>query len=46
MRPGTTLEDLAKLKTPFRPHGRVTAGNSAGINDGATAALLDVGRGG
>jgi acetyl-CoA acyltransferase len=40
MRPGTTLEDLAKLKTPFRPHGRVTAGNAAGINDGATAALL------
>ena len=40
MRPGTTMEDLAKLKTPFRPHGRVTAGNSAGINDGATAALL------
>jgi acetyl-CoA acyltransferase len=40
MRPGTTLEDLGKLKTPFRPHGRVTAGNAAGINDGATAALL------
>jgi acetyl-CoA acyltransferase len=40
MRPGTTTEDLAKLKTPFRPHGRVTAGNAAGINDGATASLL------
>ena len=40
MRPGTTLESLAGLKTPFRPHGRVTAGNAAGINDGATAALL------
>ena len=39
-RPGTTLEGLAALKTPFRPHGRVTAGNSSGINDGATAALL------
>src|SRR6185436_3611845 len=39
-RPQTTLDDLAGLKTPFRPHGRVTAGNSAGINDGATAALL------
>ncbi|HSK26773.1 MAG TPA: thiolase family protein [Jiangellales bacterium] len=39
-RPGTTLEDLATLKTPFRPHGRVTAGNSAGLNDGATACLL------
>ncbi|MFE0687230.1 acetyl-CoA C-acyltransferase [Streptomyces sp. JH002] len=40
MRPGTTLEGLAGLKTPFRPHGRVTAGNSAGLNDGATASLL------
>ncbi|MFJ6216527.1 thiolase family protein [Streptomyces sp. NPDC092296] len=40
MRPGTTLENLAGLKTPFRPHGRITAGNSAGLNDGATAALL------
>ena len=40
MRPGTTLETLAALKTPFRPHGNVTAGNAAGINDGATAALL------
>src|SRR3990170_1557209 len=39
-RPGTTLEDLAALKTPFRPHGRVTAGNAAGLNDGATACLL------
>jgi acetyl-CoA acyltransferase len=40
MRPGTTLDGLAALRTPFRPHGRVTAGNSAGLNDGATAALL------
>ncbi|ANS27776.1 3-ketoacyl-CoA thiolase [Rhodococcus opacus] len=39
-RPGTTLEDLGKLKTPFRPAGRITAGNAAGLNDGATAALL------
>ncbi|WP_026341376.1 thiolase family protein [Actinomadura atramentaria] len=39
-RPGTTLEDLAKLKTPFRVHGNVTAGNAAGLNDGATACLL------
>lgn len=39
-RPGTTLADLAALKTPFRPHGRVTAGNSAGLNDGATGCLL------
>ncbi|GAB2915196.1 thiolase family protein [Streptomyces mayteni] len=40
MRPGTTLETLSGLKTPFRPHGRVTAGNSAGLNDGATASVL------
>ncbi len=40
MRPQTTTESLAALKTPFRPHGRVTAGNAAGINDGATACLL------
>jgi len=39
-RPGTTRADLAALQTPFRPHGRVTAGNSAGLNDGATACLL------
>ncbi len=36
----TSLEKLATLKTPFRPHGKVTAGNAAGLNDGATAALL------
>ena len=39
-RPGTTLEDLAGLKTPFRAHGRVTAGNSAGLNDGGTASQV------
>ncbi|MFD1814019.1 thiolase family protein [Rhodococcus gannanensis] len=39
-RPGTTVEDLAQLKTPFRPAGRITAGNAAGLNDGATAAIL------
>jgi len=39
-RPGTTVDDLAGLKTPFRPHGRITAGNAAGLNDGATACLL------
>jgi acetyl-CoA acyltransferase len=39
-RPGTTVADLANLRTPFRPHGRVTAGNAAGLNDGATACLL------
>lgn len=39
-RADTTLAGLAGLKTPFRPHGRVTAGNSSGLTDGATAALL------
>ena len=39
-RPGTTADALAGLRTPFRPHGRVTAGNAAGLNDGATACLL------
>ncbi|CAB4910028.1 unannotated protein [freshwater metagenome] len=39
-RPGTTVEGLAGLKTPFRPHGHVTAGNAAGLNDGATGCLL------
>lgn len=39
-RPATTMEGLSGLKTPFRPAGRVTAGNSSGLNDGATAALL------
>lgn len=40
MRPETTMEGLGGLKTPFRPHGRVTAGNASGLNDGATAAML------
>jgi acetyl-CoA acyltransferase len=39
-RPDTTLEALAGLKTPFRVRGRVTAGNSAGLNDGATASII------
>jgi acetyl-CoA acyltransferase len=39
-RPGTTVEALAGLRTPFRAHGNVTAGNAAGLNDGATACLL------
>jgi len=39
-RPTTTMEGLAGLKTPFRAAGRVTAGNSSGINDGATAAII------
>ena len=40
LRPDTTLEGLADLRTPFRPGGRVTAGNSAGLTDGATACFL------
>jgi len=40
LRPETTLEVLAGLKTPFRPHGRVTAGNASGLNDGATASII------
>ncbi|WP_211266859.1 thiolase family protein [Nonomuraea candida] len=39
-RPGTTMEGLSGLKTPFRPHGHVTAGNSSGINDGATGCVV------
>lgn len=39
-RPETTLEGLAGLKTPFRPHGRVTAGTSSPLTDGATMSLM------
>ena len=39
-RPETTMEGLSTLKTPFRPHGRVTAGNSSPLTDGATVSLL------
>ncbi|ADO69143.1 3-oxoadipyl-CoA thiolase [Stigmatella aurantiaca] len=39
-RPETTLEGLAKLKTPFREPGTVTAGNASGINDGAAAMII------
>lgn len=39
-RPGTTMADLAALKTPFRAHGRVTAGTSSPLTDGATMSLL------
>ncbi|MDX2375348.1 thiolase family protein [Microbacterium sp. LRZ72] len=39
-RPETTMEGLAGLKTPFRPHGRVTAGTSSPLTDGATVSLL------
>jgi acetyl-CoA acyltransferase len=40
MRPETTMEGLASLRTPFRPHGRVTAGNASPLTDGATVSLL------
>jgi 3-oxoadipyl-CoA thiolase len=39
-RPDTTLEGLAKLPTPFRAGGSVTAGNSSGVNDGAAAVIV------
>jgi acetyl-CoA acyltransferase len=39
-RPETTLEQLAKLPTPFRANGTVTAGNASGVNDGACALLI------
>ncbi len=39
-RPATTMEALADLKTPFRPHGRVTAGNASPLTDGATMSIL------
>jgi 3-oxoadipyl-CoA thiolase len=39
-RPQTSLDDLARLKPAFRSDGSVTAGNSAGINDGAAALLM------
>jgi len=39
-RPETTMEALADLKTPFRPHGKVTAGNASPLTDGATVSLI------
>ena len=39
-RAGTTVEALAKLPTPFRKGGTVTAGNASGVNDGAAALLI------
>jgi acetyl-CoA acyltransferase len=39
-RPDTTLEGIRDLKTPFRHHGRVTAGNASPLTDGATVALI------
>ncbi len=40
IRPGTTAETLAQLKPAFKPDGKVTAGNSSQITDGASAALI------
>lgn len=39
-RPETTLENLTKLRTPFRNPGTVTAGNASGVNDGAAAMII------
>ena len=39
-RPSTTMEQLAKLPTPFRENGSVTAGNASGVNDGAAAIII------
>ena len=39
-RPDTTLEQLSKLKAPFREGGSVTAGNASGVNDGAAALII------
>jgi len=39
-RPGTTAEQLAKLPTPFRKGGTITAGNASGVNDGAAALIV------
>jgi acetyl-CoA acyltransferase len=39
-RPGTTVEVLASLKPSFRPHGNITPGNAAGLNDGATGCIV------
>lgn len=39
-RPATTIENLAKLRAPFREGGSVTAGNASGVNDGAAALII------
>jgi len=39
-RAGSTLEGMARLPTPFRENGTVTAGNASGINDGSCALIL------
>ena len=40
LRPDSTVEGMKDLKTPFRPSGRVTAGNASPLTDGATISLL------
>ena len=40
IKPGTTLDSLARLKPAFKPDGMVTAGNASGLNDGAAAMIL------
>ena len=40
LRPDSTVEGMKDLKTPFRPHGRVTAGNASPLTDGATVSLI------
>lgn len=40
MRPESTIEGMKDLKTPFRPHGKVTAGNASPLTDGATISLI------
>lgn len=40
VRPSTTIEDLSKLSPAFKKEGSVTAGNSSGVNDGASAVVL------
>ncbi|MET0931885.1 MAG: thiolase family protein, partial [Aeromicrobium sp.] len=44
IRPGTTVETLAGLKTVFRPDGTITAGNASPLNDGASALLIGSGK--
>lgn len=44
VRPDTTIERLARLKTAFKINGTVTAGNASGINDGAAAMLIVSGK--
>lgn len=40
LRPESTLDGMKDLKTPFRPHGKVTAGNASPLTDGATMSLI------